>query len=142
VLSNASPNFLYQAYVGRITASVSNTLSVFVDDNATIVGTTSTLAGNTNRTWYDGVSFAKVGTPAPLSIQIVQRSAPTTFTLGWNSLPPGLLQPQTFTVQKKSALTDTNWTTLSTGIPSAGSTTEFTDDSAGADAAFYRITSP
>lgn len=143
VLTNSSANFLYQAYAGRVTASSSNTLSVFVDDNATVTGTTATVAGNTVRTWYDGVSYAKVDAPPPLSIQTVSMSGPTAVALVWNSqIPPSLLSPQTFTVQKKNALSDANWTTLVTGVPTGGSTTTFTDNSATASAAFYRITSP
>lgn len=143
LLTNASGNFLYQAYAGRVTASSSNTLSLFVDDNATVTGTTATLAANTNRTWFDGVSYAKVGAPSPLSIQTVTMSGPAAVKLVWNSQPPPtLLAPQSFTVQKKEALADAVWTTVATGITSAGSTTTFTDNSATTDQAFYRITSP
>jgi hypothetical protein len=60
VLTNSSTNFLYQAYAGRAAISNSNTISVFVDDYDVTVGTTATHAGNTNRTWYDGVSYALV----------------------------------------------------------------------------------
>lgn len=143
ILTNASTNYLYQAYVGRVTASSSNTVSIFVDDNATVVGTTSTLADNTNRTWYDGVSYAKVGSASALVIQNAASYSPGTFSFTWNSLPPeSLLLPQTFTVQKKNSLNDINWTTLATGVPSGGTTTTFTDDSASGEAAFYRIMSP
>ncbi len=124
VLTNSSTNFLYQAYAGRVTTSSSNTLSVFVDDNARVTGTTATLAGNTVRTWYDGVSYAKVEAPPALSIQAISMSGPTAFTLVWNSqTPTSLLSPKTFTVQKKKALTDAVWTTVATGIISTGATT-------------------
>jgi hypothetical protein len=142
VLTNAATNFLYQAYVGRSTASTSNTVSVFVDDHAITTGTASTLAGDINRTWYDGVSYAKVDAAAPLRIQSLAQSAPAAFTLTWNSLPPDSLLPQTFTVRRKNTLADANWTTLATGIPSGGSTTTFTDDSASATAAYYQVISP
>jgi len=143
VLTNSSADFLYQAYVGRMSASVSNTLSVFVDDNAVVTGTTSTLGSDTTRTWYDGVSYAKVQEAEALRIQNVARSGPAAVTLIWNSMPPeSLLPPQTFTVQKRDSLTDSSWTTLETGIPSAGSTTTFTDNSATSRTAFYRVTSP
>ena len=143
ILTNSSGNFLYQAYAGRVTASSSNTVSVFVDDNATVTGTTATQAGNTVRTWYDGVSYAKIDTAPPLSIQAVAMSGPTAVTLVWNSqTPPALLAPRTFTVQKKETLTDAVWTTVATGITSTGITTTFTDNSATADQAFYRIISP
>ena len=63
VLTNTTPttNYLYQAYAGRAVASVSNTLTVLVGGNAIQTGGNgTTLAGNTNRTWYDGISYAKV----------------------------------------------------------------------------------
>src|SRR5262249_17095405 len=44
VLTNSATNFLYQAYVGRVAASISNTISVFVDDNPVAVASTGTLA--------------------------------------------------------------------------------------------------
>lgn len=69
-------NFLYEAYVGRTTASSSNTVSVFVNDNAIAVGTTNTLADDINRTWYDGVSCAAV-TPPQFSVTDVAYNADT-----------------------------------------------------------------
>jgi len=78
-----------------------------------------------------------------LSIQSVAKSGPSAVTLAWNSLAPtALLSPQMFTVQKKAALTDAAWTTLATGIKTTGSMTTFTDNTATADQAFYRIISP
>lgn len=60
LLSSSGTNlFLYQAYIGRIKVGASNTFEVFVDDSAYTVGTT-TLSGEKNRTWYDGVSYALV----------------------------------------------------------------------------------
>jgi hypothetical protein len=138
VLTNNSTNFLYQAYVGRVSGGA---IQVFVDDEPIQTGTASTAVGDTARAWYDGLSYAKVEAAAPLSIQSVAKSGPTAMTFTWNS-SPSLLLPQTFTVQRKNQLTDNNWTTLATGIPSGGSATTFTDNSATADAAFYRVTSP
>jgi hypothetical protein len=114
---------------------------VFVDDHAIVTGTTGTLSGNTGRTWYDGLSYARVEAAAPLSIQDLTRSAPHAVTLSWNSSQPLLLQ-QTFTVQRKDALTDPDWTTLATGVVSAGNTTTYTDHSAAGETAFYRVLSP
>jgi len=57
----AEPNrFLYEAYLGRINVGASMTFDVFVDDSAVQVGTT-TLKGDVNRTWYDGISYSLVG---------------------------------------------------------------------------------
>ncbi len=144
VLTNLAENaYLYQACVGRITVTNSTAVGVFVDDEAIATGTTSLLTGNTTRTWYDGVSYAKVDAAGPLQIKTAARPGPTAFTLTWNSrAPSSLLLPQTFSVQRKDALSDANWTSIATGISSGGSTTTFTDNSAAASAAFYRVTSP
>jgi hypothetical protein len=136
VLTNAATNYLYQAYVGRVAASSSNTVSVFVDDNAIAVATTSTLAGNTNRTWYDGISFARV---EPFRITSVVKNPNGSVTLTWNSIPSdSSLMPATYTVLRKTALTDLIWTTVATGIPSAGTSTTYTDNPPGG-AAYYWV---
>jgi hypothetical protein len=139
VLSNSSA-FLYQAYVGRITGA---SVDVFIDDNDILTGTTGTTAGDTVRTWYDGVSYAAV-TPVRIKLNIAYNRDTSSATLDWNSVSPLLASPSTvtYTVQKKNALTDPDWTTLATGWPSAGATTSYTDTSAGSAAGFYRITSP
>jgi hypothetical protein len=140
ILTNANTNYLYQAYLGRVTASISNTISAYIDDNAVAVGTTATLAGNTNRTWYDGISYAVV-TPFQFAItNISYNTASNSVTLTWNSLPPqSLLIPQSFNVQRKNSLSDSNWTALATGIISAGNSTTFTDLVGNRSAAFYRV---
>jgi hypothetical protein len=53
-----------------------------------------------------------------------------------------MLAPQTYMVERTDALTNETWTTLSTGIPSAGETSTFTDDSPLSGEAFYRIRRP
>jgi hypothetical protein len=145
VLTNATPtaNYLYQAYVGRAVASVSNTLAVLVGGSAIATGGNgATLGGNTNRTWYDGVSYAKVD---PFQIQKVYPSGPSAVTLVWNSPPPEMsLTTPTYTLQKKNSLSDTNWTTVATGITAVPKTyaTTNVDHSASGNAAFYRVTWP
>jgi hypothetical protein len=62
-VSNTGGIFLYQAYLGRVTDS---TFEVFVDDHSIATGTTSTMVGDTARTWYDGISFAQINPPAGL----------------------------------------------------------------------------
>ena len=138
ILTNAAGYFLYQAYLGRVTNS---TLEVFVDDNAIQTGTTGTLVGDTARTWYDGVSYAKIN---PFQIaSVTHNPAASSVTLTWASTPQQLsLTTPTYTVQKKNSLTDADWITLANGLPSQGSTTTYTDTSATNSAAFYRITSP
>ena len=138
ILSNTPGYFLYQAYVGRVTSA---TVDVFVDDYDIQIGTVSTQVGDTARTWYDGVSYAKVGTFRITSMEY-DGGGPSG-TLTWSSVPAELsLSTTTYPVQRKNSLTETNWTTLATGIHSAGATTSYVDDSATAGAAFYRVTSP
>ncbi|MBN2350710.1 MAG: T9SS type A sorting domain-containing protein [Bacteroidales bacterium] len=50
--------YLYQAYLGRIISPENNTFSVYVDDEAILTGSVSDVAGNTVRTWYDGISYS------------------------------------------------------------------------------------
>jgi hypothetical protein len=144
VLTNTSPttNYLYQAYVGRTVASSSNTITVFIDDNAMRTGGT-TLLGNTNRTWYDGISYAKVN---PFQIQKIYSSGPSAIALVWNSPPPEMsLTTPSYTVQKTSSLNPPiSWTTMATGIPATSQayTTTNVDNSASGSTAFYRVTRP
>ncbi len=60
VLTNGAGAYLYQAYLGRVVSSNNPALNVFVDDNAIVTGTTGPLAGDSVRTWYDGISYAQV----------------------------------------------------------------------------------
>jgi len=144
VLTNTTPvnNYLYQAYLGRAVASASNTLNIIVGGNALRTGST-TLGGSTNRTWYDGVSYAKV---EPFRIQKVYPGGPSAVTLVWNSPPPEMsLSTPTYTLQKAAALNPPiAWTTVATGITAAAKTytTTNVDNSAGPSAAYYRVTWP
>jgi len=143
VLTNGFTNFLYQAYLGRVAASVSNTVSVFVDDHPIVTGTTGTIVGDLGRTWFDGVSFARVGAAAPLVIQAVSPSGVGSIQLTWNSQPPeSLLAPRTYSVQRRDSLQEADWETIATGIPSEGTSTAFVDTTAVGSAAFYRISTP
>jgi hypothetical protein len=137
VLTNNSTNFLYQAYVGRVTGG---TFSVFVDDEPIETGTVSTAIGDTARTWYEGVSYAAV---EPFRITGVARNPDGSITLTWNSIPAQLsLTTPTYTVQRKNTLGDAAWTTVATAVPSAGNSTSYTDPSPGGSTAFYRIAVP
>ncbi len=60
VLTGSGNTFLYQAYLGRAQVSDNNTFEVFVDDEAIQTGTVRTVVGDTTRTWYDGISYARV----------------------------------------------------------------------------------
>jgi hypothetical protein len=60
------------------------------------------------------------------------------FTVTWNSV-----SNYTYTVQRKFDLTDPTWTTLTSGLPSGGNSTSFTDYTLGSSGtAFYRVTWP
>jgi hypothetical protein len=143
VLTNTSPaiNYLYQAYVGRVVVTNNFTVNVLVGAWPYQTGTTN-LVGNTCRTWYDGVSYAKVN---PLQINSVV-AGNSSVILTWNSPPPEMsLTTPTYTVQKTTSLVPpVTWTTIATGIPAtseAYSTTNV-DNSATGDSAFYRVTRP
>ena len=141
VLTNTTPitNYLYQAYVGRVTASSSNTVAVLVGGQSFPAGGTNA-TGNTCRTWYDGISYAKVDA---LQIQSAVPGGPSAITLTWNSPPPQLaLTTPSYTVWKKDSLSDPAWIPLVTGVPSGGFTTSYTDNSASGDTAFYRVSRP
>ena len=73
--------FLYQAYLGRVQVLEGNTFEVFVDDSAIQVGTTAPLKGDVNRTWYDGVSYAKV---EPITSVSENLELPVKFNLDQN----------------------------------------------------------
>jgi BNR repeat-containing family member len=143
VQTNGSPvsNYLYQAYVGRVVIS-NNTFNVLVGGNAIRTGGNgSTLGGSTNRTWYDGVSFAPVN---PFQIQSAAYNAgASSVTLTWNSIPAQMsLTTPTYTVRRKNAMSDPDWTTLATGLPSAGKTTTYVDGLATGNTAFYQVSWP
>jgi len=79
LLQSGDGNYLYQAYLGRVQVPSNGSFNVFVDDSAIKVGTSgSTLTGNTNRTWYDGVSYALVNQSGtlPLSPDAVNLLSP------------------------------------------------------------------
>ena len=136
-LTNNNTNFLYQAYVGRITGAV---LDVFVDDEPIRTGAVNNTIPDTARTWYEGVSYSAV---EPFRITDVTRNPLGAVTLTWNSIPPPFaLTTSTFTLLRTLSLSNPTWTTVATRIPSAGSFTSYTDHPPAGLAAFYRITAP
>jgi len=59
VIATGDSVYLYQAYVGRVNNKRS--IDVFINDSSYMVGTSSpSMRGDVNRTWYDGVSYAKI----------------------------------------------------------------------------------
>jgi len=89
VLAGQNNVFLYQAYLGRIQVAAGGGITVFVDDEAVAAGQTTTLSGDRVRTWYDGLSYARVGAStrvvahaaAPVSLQLHQ-NYPNPFNTG------------------------------------------------------------
>jgi len=135
--TNSSTNFLYQAFVGRVTGSA---LNVFVDDEPIQTGTASTSLGDTVRTWFEGVSYARV---EGLRITNVAKNSNGSVALTWNSVPADLsLLSPTYTVLRKSALSEPTWTTVATGILSSGNSTSYPDNAPGSESAYYRIAAP
>jgi hypothetical protein len=60
VLTGSDNTFLYQAYVGRVEATAGDSIAVCIDDESILTGSSSRTAGDIARTWYDGVSYARV----------------------------------------------------------------------------------
>jgi hypothetical protein len=148
-LSPNDPNtiFISTRYDPRaVQPGVTNTnppysISVFMDDNAITVGTTSTLAGSTNRTWYDGVSYVQV--ERFRIANVAYNAGGSSATITWNSTPPELsLTTPTYTVWKKNILTDPTWSMVATGVPSGGAITSCVDTAANGNTAFYRVSIP
>jgi len=69
ILAGGGNIFLYQAYLGRVVIEADDTLNVFIDDEAIMVGTAGNEVGDICRTWYDGISYSHPGRhPGGLSI--------------------------------------------------------------------------
>ena len=139
VLTNGGSNFLYQAYVGRATVSDNTTLTVFVDDYPIQTGTADTQIGNTARTWYDGISYAKVDKLRILNATY-RAGTPAAVELTWNSIPPDrTLFSQLYTVQRTESLDAPTWVNIASNIASGGFTTSFVDTNPPSNTAFYRV---
>lgn len=52
-------NFLYQAYMGRVTASTDGTMELFIDDLPVKAGSIEPLVADKTRTWYQGVAYSR-----------------------------------------------------------------------------------
>ena len=138
VLTNSGGSFLYQAYVGRVTGA---SFEVVVDDEPIQTGTASTSVGNSARTWYDGISYARVETFG--ITEVVRNGDGSSATVTWKSRPAelSLIMP-TYTLLRKTSVAAPSWATVAAGIPSSGYTTSFVDTNAPGEAAFYTLTMP
>jgi hypothetical protein len=91
VLTGSGNTYLYQAYLGRRILAASDTLQVFVDDHAIQTGSSSTLIGDVARTWYDGISIARVEGAV---VKLAEKKAiPAEFSLNQNY--PNPFNPRT-----------------------------------------------
>ncbi|MGH7601620.1 MAG: T9SS type A sorting domain-containing protein, partial [bacterium] len=100
VLNGSGNTFLYQAYLGRVRFAANNAIEVFVDDAAVRVGTSNTSVGDVARTWYDGLSFARVDNAVGIA---ENESLPLAFSLSQNY--PNPFNPATtitFTLPKNT----------------------------------------
>jgi hypothetical protein len=85
VLSGNGNTFLYQAYIGRVLVT-GNSISVYIDDEAIKTGTQSTLVGDVARTWYDGISYAKISSSLPVELtNFTGRSNGSEVLLSWST---------------------------------------------------------
>lgn len=73
---------LYQAYLGRVSGATG--FDVFVDDSAYKAGTSNpSLTGDIDRTWYDGVSYAKINGETTVNV-VNSKNIPVDFKLSQN----------------------------------------------------------
>ena len=134
--------YLYQAYLGRVEVTNDPVVDIFISGNALQTGGDgSTLVGTTCRTWYDGISYARVEN---LQIRGIDPSGASEVGVTWNSTPMGQsLSVPTYTLWKATALEASNvWMSVASGIESGGYATTNMDHNAVDDAAFYRVTRP
>jgi hypothetical protein len=100
IIAGRENTFLYQAYVGRITAKTGSDIEVFVDDSTVKVGTINTMARDIARTWYDGISIAEVNKSSAITKNELM---PSSFRLEQNY--PNPFNPSTkitFSIPKSS----------------------------------------
>jgi hypothetical protein len=83
VLTGGGNTFLYQAYLGRVVIETDDTLDVFIDDEAIMVGRAGVEVGDICRTWYDGISYSHPG-HHPGNISIVKYPEHEKFPLGFD----------------------------------------------------------
>jgi hypothetical protein len=106
VLTGENNTFLYQAYLGRVSIEADDSLNVFIDDEAIMVGTAGVEVGDICRTWYDGISYSYPGCH-PGSQSIVEyheyERSPLVFNLQQNYPNPFVLNTNINYTLSKSA---------------------------------------
>ena len=140
--NSATGAYLYQAYLGRVTVTNDPNVDIYIRGNTLQTGGDgNTFVGDTCRTWYDGISYARVES---LQIEHIDFSDASDAAVVWNSTPPDLsLTPQTFTLWKASALSESNhWEQVASGIESGGYTTTNMGAYASESSAYYRVSQP
>jgi hypothetical protein len=81
ILTGEGNTFLYQAYIGRTYAQRDENYFVYIDDHAISTGSTSLSSGGTARTWYDGISYARVSSPA---VHVEEKGMPVDSSIAQN----------------------------------------------------------
>jgi hypothetical protein len=80
VLTGGGTTILYQAHVGRVEATAGDSIAVFIDDESIQTGSSSRTVGDIARTWYGGVSYARVDNSVS-SVDSEEKTPPRKFAL-------------------------------------------------------------
>jgi hypothetical protein len=127
-------------YLNKVFASVGSE-AIQNGDNGAFFGT-----NNVNSVLLDDFYLSVNGyngtIPRLFNLTAISQAANGNVTIKWESLG-SLFQTNTYSVQRKININDPSWTTLTSGLPSGGDFTSYTDTTVSPNIhAFYRITWP
>jgi hypothetical protein len=127
-------------YLNKVFASI-GTEAIQNGDNGAFIGT-----NNVNMVLLDDIYLSANGyngtIPRLFNLTAISQAANGNVTIKWESLG-SLFQTNTYSVQRKININDASWTTLTSGLPSGGDFTSYTDTTVSPNIhAFYRITWP
>lgn len=117
---------LVEIYLGQVTGTE---ISVYVDDEAF----PTVEIYDPRRTWYDGIGYEKAGLSTNPDIAAISVSG-STVSLIWASEAAG-----TYSILRKTNLTDSTWTTVKTDIHGGNPNTTDSIPASGADQEFFKI---
>ena len=127
ILTGSGNTFIYQAYVGRLELLANESFEVFVDDEAIQTGTIGNLIGNSVRTWYDGISYAKVSEVVPVELtSFTAAQNGSSIDLNWNTASE--LNNRGFEIEKQNTNDNKygNWVLIGF-VKGQGTSTESTE---------------
>ncbi|MEJ2196795.1 MAG: T9SS type A sorting domain-containing protein, partial [Ignavibacteriaceae bacterium] len=127
ILTGSGNTFIYQAYVGRLELLANESFEVFVDDEAIQTGTIGNLIGNSARTWYDGISYAKVSEVVPVELtSFTAAQNGSSIDLNWNTASE--LNNRGFEIEKQNTNDNKygNWVLIGF-VKGQGTSTESTE---------------